>query len=242
MISQSFKDTSIDQIIMSVQDGNSEAQNYLLRTYKPFVAKCVSEVCKKYINPSQDDEFSIGLYGFNEAMIHYSLEKGSSFFSFANIVIKRKVIDYIRASQRAPVTVSLDELYDEDKMGNSYEIVAARQHYDDQLELLNLKEEMRDFCENLATYKLTLEELIMISPKHKDARNSSVRIARILFENPSLSAFVKRRKMLPIKKLLDYVTVSKKTLERNRKFILATFIVLNEGYLYLNEYLKELGE
>lgn len=135
MIRPPFKNTSIDQVIASVQDGDIDVQNYLLKTYKPFVAKCVSKVCKRYIDPSRDDEFSVGLFGFNEAMIHYSPEKGSAFFSFANIVIQRKVIDHIRASQRAPVTVSLDEMYDEEQMDNPCEIMAARQCYYDQEEI-----------------------------------------------------------------------------------------------------------
>lgn len=236
------EEKSIDQMISFVQKGNIDAQNDLLKTYKPFVAKCVSEVCKRYIDPTRDDEFSVGLLGFNEAMLHYSSERGCSFFSFANIVIKRKVIDYIRAKQRVLATVSLDEVHDEENMENPCEIAAAKQFYYDQQEAWYRREEIQDFSEKLAGFKMTLTELIFISPKHKDARDSSVRIARILMDVPSLRAFVKRRKMLPIKELLNYVTVSKKTLERNRKFILATFIILNEEYLYLNEYLKGLGQ
>lgn len=241
MISQPLKQKSIDQMIASVQAGDRDSQNFLLKTYQPFVAKCVSEVCKKYIDPLQDDEFSIGLYGFNEAMIHYSSKKGSSFFAFANIVIKRKVIDYIRSSQRFPITLSLDEVRDEENIGNPLEFKAAKQFYFDKQEAWYCREEIKDFNEELLKYKLSLRELIFVAPKHKDARDSSVRIARVLFDNPSLRSFVKRRKMLPIKELLKVVPVSKKTLERNRKFILATFIILNEDYLYLKEYLKGVG-
>src|SRR5690625_6874381 len=70
------EEKSIDHMISSVQEGDIDAQNDLLKTYKPFVAKCVSEVCKRYIDPTRDDEFSVGLLGFNEAMLHYSSERG----------------------------------------------------------------------------------------------------------------------------------------------------------------------
>jgi RNA polymerase sigma factor len=69
-------------------------------------------VCKRYIDPKKDDEFSIGLAAFNEAMLTYSAERGSSFLSFAKLVVKRKVIDYIRYVQKTPITASLDESYD----------------------------------------------------------------------------------------------------------------------------------
>src|SRR5690625_7884811 len=91
-------------------------------------------------------------------------------------------------------------------MENPCEIAAAKQFYYDQQEAWYRREEIHDFSEKLAGFKMTLTELIFISPKHKDARDSSVRIARILMDVPSLRAFVKRRKMLPIKELLNYVT------------------------------------
>jgi len=45
-----------------------------------------------------------------------------------------------------------------------------------------------------------------------------------------------------MKDLVNKVNVSKKTLERNRKFILAMFIVLNEDYVYLKDYLRGVGQ
>lgn len=44
-----------------------------------------------------------------------------------------------------------------------------------------------------------------------------------------------------MKELTRHVKVSKKTLERNRKYILAIFIILSEDYIYLKEYIKTCG-
>ena len=50
--------------------------NELIDSYKPFIAKTVSSVCKRYIHES-DDEFSIGLIAFNEAIQKYIPKKGT---------------------------------------------------------------------------------------------------------------------------------------------------------------------
>jgi RNA polymerase sigma factor len=44
--------------------------------------------------------------------------------------------------------------------------------------------------------------------------------------------------MLPIKELLEVAEVSRKTLERNRKYIIAVAIIHNGPYPYLREYLQ----
>lgn len=242
MISKSLNDMPLEDMIASAQKGDQRVQNYLIKTYQPFIAKCVSEVCKRYIDPKRDDEFSIGLSAFNEAIRAYSADRGSSFLSFAKLVVKRKVIDYIRFVQKGPATTSLDETYDAEQMENPVEVLAVKKAFQQEQDSWYRREEIIEFKKKLREYKLTLTELTEVSPKHKDARDSAVRTARILFEDPKLRDYVRHKKKLPMKDLVKKVDVSKKTLERNRKFIIATFIVLSEDYMYLNDYLKGVGQ
>ncbi|MGJ9459285.1 RNA polymerase sigma factor SigI [Oceanobacillus sp. CF4.6] len=242
MISNQVKDKPLEEMVATTQQGNKTMQNYLLRTYQPFIAKSVSEVCKRYIDPKRDDEFSIGLSAFNEAIFSYSPDRGSSFLSFAKLVIKRKVIDYIRYNQKRPTPLSLDESFDAEQMENPMELLAVKEKYNQEQDTIHRREEIMDFKEKLQEYRLTLIDLTEASPKHKDARDSAVKTARILFDDEQLREFVQIKKKLPIKDLLKKVDVSKKTLERNRKFIIAIFIVLSEDYIYLKDYLKGVGQ
>ncbi|MFC4024566.1 RNA polymerase sigma factor SigI [Oceanobacillus longus] len=242
MISSQVKDKPLEEMVATIQQGNTSMQNYLLRTYQPFIAKSVSEVCKRYIDPKRDDEFSIGLSAFNEAIFSYSPDRGSSFLSFAKLVIKRKVIDYIRYNQKRLNPLSLDESFDAEQMENPMELLAVKEKYNQEQDTIHRREEIMDFKEKLQEYRLTLVDLTEASPKHRDARDSAVKTARILFNDAELREFVQIKKKLPIKKLVKKVDVSKKTLERNRKFILAIFIVLSEDYIYLKDYLKGVGQ
>ncbi|MDC3413601.1 RNA polymerase sigma factor SigI [Aquibacillus sp. 3ASR75-11] len=237
------EEVPLEKQIALVQQGDQSIQNHLLKVYQPFIAKSVSQVCKRYIDPNTDDEFSVGLIAFNEAMFSYSNDKGSTFLSFASLVVKRKVIDYIRKEQTNPAQASLDEVYDEDNMTvNPLEVKAAKELYQVQSESWHRSEEIKDLEQKLKEYKLSFEELTKISPKHQDARESAIRTAKILYEDESMRDFVYKKKKIPIKALIEKVSVSKKTLERNRKYILAIFVILGGEYIYLKDYLKGVGD
>lgn len=239
---QSQNDLTLEDIVVQVQKGDQQKLNNLLQAYQPFIAKCVSDVCKRYIDPKRDDEFSIGLSAFHDAIQTYKADRGSSFLTFAKLVISRKVIDYIRHIQKYPTAISLDETYDEEYMENPLEIAAVKEQYQVEQDVWYCRQEILEFKEKLADFQLSLEELVEVSPKHRDARESAIRIARIISNDKSLSDYVKYKKKLPIKDLIKKVDVSKKTLERNRKYILAMFIVLNEKkFVYLRDYLKGVG-
>ncbi|WP_339216066.1 RNA polymerase sigma-I factor [Ornithinibacillus sp. FSL M8-0202] len=242
MTREMLKDIPIEELIDQAQKGDEAAHNFLLKTYQPFIAKTVSEVCKRYIDPERDDEFSIGLSAFNEAIRLYSPDRGSSFLTFSSLIVKRKVIDYIRYQNKYPVTISFDESYDEEKMENPTEVEAVKSKYQLEQEAWYRRQEILEFQNKLAMYKLSLQDLVEVSPKHRDARDSAVRIARMIRDDKMLSEYVEKKKKLPIKELAKKVDVSKKTLERNRKFILAIFIILGEDYVFLNDYLKGVGQ
>ncbi|MDY0406282.1 RNA polymerase sigma-I factor [Virgibacillus sp. 179-BFC.A HS] len=242
MLHKPLSKMPLEEKIIKAQQGDERMMNHLLETYQPFIAKCVSEVCKRYIDTTRDDEFSIGLSAFHNAIQTYRSDRGSSFLTFAKLVITRKVIDYIRYVKKGPEAVSLDENYDEEQMENPMEIAKVKEMYQLEQEAWQRKQEILDYKEKLKRYHLTLGELVDVSPKHQDARESAIKIARMLYNNHQFREFVQKKKKLPIKDLVKVVDVSKKTLERNRKYILAMFIVLSENYVFLQEYLKGVGQ
>lgn len=189
------KENFLEEQVRAAQKGDEQTRHHLLEKYRPFIAKNVSEVCKRYIDPERDDEFSIGLMAFNDAIQSFSSEKGSSFLSFAKLVVKRKVIDYLRSEQNHPAAVSLDEeVHDEEQMENPNEVKIARERYQQEADSWHRREEISDFRQKLKSYKISFEELIERSPSHQDARESAMEVARIIFENPSLRQYVQQKK------------------------------------------------
>lgn len=105
-------------------------RNDLIRQYQPFIAKVASKVCKQYIDQSRD-EFSVAIEAFNEAIDHFNAEQGSGFLSFADMVIRRRVIDYIRKETRQTRDVFLesDSLNEENQVESLAQISASITQY-----------------------------------------------------------------------------------------------------------------
>jgi RNA polymerase sigma factor len=233
------KKRTLEESVLLIQQGDRLLLNEIIDSYKPFIAKNVSAVCKRYIYET-DDEFSIGLIAFNEAIEKYSPERGSSLLSFAEVIIKRRVIDYIR-KQTKDQHVSIDLTYssfEDESAGmvivNELSLEEYKKKSDDELR----RDEIIRFQELLNTFDLSFSDLVENSPKHADARENAILVARQLVGNEELKSFLIEKKRLPIKQLEKMVNVSRKTIERNRKYIIAIALILSSDYVYLNDYLK----
>jgi RNA polymerase sigma factor len=85
---------------------------------------------------------------------------------------------------------------------------------------------------------LSFSDLVENSPKHQDARKNAITAAKMLVENEELKESLFEKKRLPIKQLERKVNVSRKTIERNRKYIIAIALILSSDYVYMKEYIK----
>ncbi|WP_226668409.1 RNA polymerase sigma factor SigI [Metabacillus litoralis] len=233
------KKHSLEETVLLIQKGDRALQNELINQYKPFVAKAVSSVCKRYISEN-DDEFSIGLIAFNDAIEKYSTDKGSSLLAFAELVIKRKVIDYIRKEARQPYTVHLELNENEENEFSQSKVESdlSIDEYTKKVEQEHRKEEIGYFQFRLQEFKLTFSEIVEQSPKHYDARQNALMVATKLIEDEDLKEFLFNKKQLPVKQLEKKVDVSRKTIERNRKYIIAMAIILSGEFVYLKDYIK----
>ena len=230
---------TMEETVQLIQQGDTILQDELINSYKPFIAKTVSSVCKRYIHDS-DDEFSIGLIAFNEAIQKYSPEKGSSLISFSEVLIKRRVIDYIRSQSKHQV-LKLDYSSsdsDEDQAGAAIENELSINDYNRKTDEESRREEILQFNKVLNQFELSFNDLIQQSPKHADARKNAMMVAQLIAENSELKQLLLEKKRLPIKQLENNVSISRKTIERNRKYIIAMSLILIGDYVYLRDYIK----
>ncbi|MDN3014989.1 RNA polymerase sigma factor SigI [Paenibacillus sp. BSR1-1] len=233
------KKRTLEETVTLIQQGDKSLINEIIDAYKPFIAKTVSSVCRRYIYES-DDEFSIGLIAFNEAIEKYSPERGSSLLSFSEVIIKRRVIDYIRKqTKNQHISIDLTNASNEEEspgtvIVNELSLDDFHKKNDEQLR----KDEIIQFQTLLNTFDLNFSDLVENSPKHADARENAIYAAKMLIENQELKDLLFEKKRLPIKQLEKMVNVSRKTIERNRKYIIAIALILSSDYVYLKDYLK----
>jgi RNA polymerase sigma factor len=240
--SGAYATESLEEQVLKVQDGDLLLRNLIVTDYQPFIAKITSRFCRRYIDPSRDDEFSIALDGFNEAMNKFSSESGRSFLSFAETVIRRRLIDYLRKEQRFQQQVPLSsfEVQDEEnQIINPVEVHQAVQHYEKERIAEDRSSEIKAFSADLLVFGITFTDLTECSPKHVDSRRLLMGIGRILASNDDHMYLLRSKRMLPIKELLDQLDVSRKTLERNRKYLIAVALIYSGTYPYLRDYLYD---
>lgn len=229
----------LEETVEKIHQGDVALREELIDSYKPFIAKTVSSVCKRYIHES-DDEFSIGLIAFNEAIQKYSSEKGNSLLSFAEVMIKRRVIDYIRQqsrNQNLSFHISNDPT-EEEQQRSTIEDELSLDEFRKKTEQELRREEIIQFQGILKDFDLSFQDLLEQSPKHADARKNAMLVAKSMVENEELKNLLLDKKRLPIKQLEDMVNVSRKTIERNRKYIIAIALILIGDYVYLKDYIK----
>lgn len=226
-------------LVELAQGGDEQARNDLIRAYTPFVMRVAADSCGRYINAGRDDEASVALLAFNEAITAYREEKGS-FLKFAETVIKRRLIDHFRKhSGRKEIPFS--DLQVRDEEGDNHhptEIQAAVEAHRQRSEIEERQDEIRRYQVLLNRYGISFQELVKVSPKHGDARETAKGIARAIAENPAWAEHLRNNRSLPMREMEreGNLGVSRKTLERNRRYIIAVAILLMENFDHLRDY------
>jgi RNA polymerase sigma factor len=214
-------------------------RNDLIKQYQPFIAKVTSKVCKQYIDQSRD-EFSVGIEAFNEAIDHFQSKQGSSFLSFAEMVIRRRVIDYIRKETRQTRDIFLEpDTNDEENQAESLaQVSASLAQYSDYKESERRTEDILEYQQQLIQFDITFADLVEHCPKHIDARENAKQIAKYLASQPEHVDYLLQKKQLPMKDLLKSVNCSRKTVERNRKYIIAMALIYIGDHQSLRSYIE----
>ncbi|TYQ16848.1 UNVERIFIED_CONTAM: RNA polymerase sigma factor [Acetivibrio alkalicellulosi] len=228
---------SVVQIIEKIKEGDKEVREKFIKDYIPFVLKVLSKDIRETSNLKNCDEYSIGLIAFNEAIEKYDSKKSSTgfnFFSFAEQVIKRRMIDYFRFKSRSRYELPFSYLENDEK---SYEERYLRDETGSKFDRIELFQEIKNFNKKLEAFGMNISELYKYTPKHKDSRKMCVGIARKIVENKEIYQKLINKKYLPIKELTKIVEFHPRTLQRNRNYIISMCLIYGNDYEHLRSYL-----
>lgn len=231
--------TALNELVLKAKNGDEKVMNDLLIAYTPFMKKTASFVCKRFIH-EEDDEFSIAMNGFHEAVLQYDPEENTSLKTFSHLIIKRRLIDYMRREATRNEAICLlkeDEEVNSDSQHSLFDEQSISS-YMRETQAAERREEIKEYNQLLKKYGLTFQELAKCSPKHIDSRKTALHIAQIVAETPEFYSYLTKKKRLPLKKLTAIVEVSRKTIERHRKYIIAVTLLINSNFVYIKEYIK----
>jgi len=217
--------------LISSKKGDTLAREELIRSHKAFIAKVSSKICNKYLIWDNDDELSIALLAFNEAIDIFDPHGGASFYSFVQMVIRRRLVDYFRKEGKHQ-HLSLTPLNTEDEELSRYDLDASQDQFRENENQNVFAEVVENYVRVLRAYKVTLDDLVKISPKHNDSRQTLIRVALALSNNYGLMEHLKKYRQLPIKELELLTGIKRKVLEKGRKHLIALALILSEPEFY----------
>jgi len=221
-----------------IKAGEDSLRDELINEYKPFIIKVLSKTTGRYIDVKNGEELSIGLMAFNEAITSYKLEKESSFLTFAELIIKRRIIDYYRSNENEKKTCLFSQFVDEEGEYNNFEERYLVDTKKSQAETYEIKEEIVAIELQLAEFDIKMKDLVNKAPKHIDSKRHAIQIAKLIAENQELYDKLIKKKSMPMNDLMNMVKVDHKTIERNRKFIIAICLILRSDLEILKGYIR----
>lgn len=210
-----------------------EAREAFLAESQAFIRHVASQACYRSLEWGRDDELSEALIAFNEAIDLFEVDKGVPFLAYARVLMKRRLIDYYRR-QRLRQAISLDQ----EDIGRGIDVHLGLDEFREQEQNCERAAEIQQFSKALATLQLTYQDLVAVSPKHRDSRETLLRAARELAFDTELWFQVERKGKVPMQALALKTQIHPKVLERGRKYILAVALLIanQHDYVYLREY------
>lgn len=228
----------VEEKIKKIKQGDRPAREEFLENHKPFVHRMACKFSGRILEWGRDEELAVALIALNEAIDRFRDETGVPFLAYARIVMHSRLTDYQRREiRKTAVQVPLASgMEDSEALGvnKSWETyltdMAARER----------EEEIKEFEQLLNEYNVSFKDLVKCSPKHRDTRQSLMTAAAELTINEKLLKELKNNKKLPLAELEKLTGISRKTLERGRKYIIAITLLMHKQreYLYLSSYLK----
>ncbi|NLM59500.1 MAG: RNA polymerase sigma-I factor [Clostridium sp.] len=225
--------SSVADIIKKIQKGDLQLKEEFIKDNLTYILRSVSNALGTVVDDKNSEEFSVGLSAFNEAIDRYDPLKNDNFFQYSFMVIKSRLIDYIRSNSKhnkvLPFSYIEESVHFEGKFLTSD---TSRQ-----FENIEVRQELETFERNLQQFGISLKDLVLSSPKHKDSRLLLIKIAKIIAGNNDMYKKLIVKGYVPLKDLLNYIKVNRKTIQRNRKFIIAVTLILRSNLYDLKEYI-----
>lgn len=230
-----MKNRQLEQLVLESRE-DQQKLNDLLEAYKPFIASCVQKLSGKYLRYGSDDELSVGMMAFVQAVKGYKPLYGE-FLSYASAIIRNKVIDYYRGQKKhSDKLVYLKP--DQDEMEETIDLRASLASYGEEKSRQDRVLEIKTLKEVLERYDIHLSELENVSPKNKQTKHICKQVIQYITGYPAMTEETLRSGHLPLAQIEKELQMKRKKFERHRKYIIAVLLIKTGDYPYLTEYVR----
>lgn len=226
----------IQQIDAAKED--MQAADRLIQKYLPFIKAETARFLRRPPMEGYDDELSIAMIAFHEAIRGYSRTRGA-FLKYAAMLIRSRLIDYNRKEQRHNRTMSLDMPVGEDEESLGDVLADEADEHEELIVRDATRSEIEELSRQMREFGVSLNDVADNCPKQQRTLEACRKAIGYARENPELLEEFLRTRRLPIAQLTAGSGVERKTLERHRKYMVALLLVYTNGYEILRGHLKQ---
>lgn len=219
---------------------DSELANQLIQQYLPFIKVETAKFIKRSPIEDLDDELNIAMFAFHESILSYNRLRGS-FLNFASVNIRSRLIDYYRREQKHTGIISLHSTVGSDEVHTLSDTI--HDHKDEVSRLHSrsaIEAELTAFTDLLRSFNLTLEDIADNCPKQSRTLTACHEALAYARANPELLDTLLSTTKLPISQLAKGSGVSRKTLERHRKYMVAILLAYTNKFEIIQEHLQQI--
>lgn len=221
---------NLEEIIKYIRAHPEEENVYKSRVIEeqlPFIVHTITQVTGRYVEIENSEELSIGLMAFDEAMSKYHADRGATFLSFARLVITSRIKDLLKKECNSNKEISLEHM---------------TEVHGDQIGKVDLKLENEVALEVkiwesfIKKFGFNLEQLVDEIPKHNDTRNNAIDLSEKISNDYEIVDHMYEKYRLPVAKVVLRFRTTKKILNRSKKLIIATVVILTKNLVLLKQW------
>ena len=226
----------VQQVYAAKED--VQAADRLISTYIPFIKTETAKFLKRPPIEGHDDELSIAMIAFHEAINGYSRTRGA-FLKYAALLIRSRLIDYSRMEQRHSRVVSLDAPTGEDDKTLGETLADKREPHEEMAARDATRSEIEELTRQMQEFGVSLSDVADNCPRQQRTLDACRKALQYAGATPELLNDLLRTKKLPIGPLAAGSGVERKTLERHRKYMVALLLIYTNGYEIIRGHLKQ---
>ena len=247
----------MSELVLKIQNaqGSSDALEQLINEYQSFILACASRTVNHFVTKS-DDEWSVALIAFNEAVQNYDSTKGD-FRGFSNLIIRRRLTDHLKKEYRhmnevptEPIILQGGLAGDEDETAGEQALQSAGVSFSNEVPInttawpgqYSISDEIEAVRGLLSNYGFSFFDVADSTPKAAKTRFVCAKATAVMLKTPEFLSMMKETGNLPVSKLAAVSGVKKKILERHRRYIIAAVVILDGDYPLLAEYMRNVKE
>ena len=217
---------------------SDRAADRLIQAYLPFIKAETAKFLRRPPIEGQDDELSIALMAFHEAIHGYSRLRGA-FLRYAAMLIRSRLIDYSRREKKHSGVLSIDAKDREEEQPLAETLSSPEDFAESGALREATRQEIEELRQQMEDFGVSLGDVADNCPKQRRTLDACRKALSYAHDHSELMEEFLRTKRLPLTALSEGSGAERKTLERHRKYLVALLLIHTNGYEIIRGHIKQ---